>query len=376
MQLTRYVSAGGQDYIDSLSEDDEEIKTELFESSRMQTLKDGLDEFCEKWGINGRLARPLQSLLSLVDSIRKGTSEENNEFDIINNYYSRQKRIFIECENKIRSKSNKLRVEKKREVRELATPILQIIEKKGDINEINEAYQDAVDKYQELNDSFSDSLKSTIKDPMIELKQDLEEFDKSPISNEFKEIIFNGNISLNEFEIGKKPGKIPRFMKSGLKEAIDNIGKQLIDNADDFAVKFVEIYKKVKDVKFKPYGKIKLTNKAAEILGKAGKALGWLAIVWDIYCNLKEESDKEKWEKKLRETKASIKSTFIEAGKTFESTIDECVENFINSELRSKTKIIDEQRAKLNESDTRQKVLRENICQIENRINDTLLKIN
>ena len=161
-----------------------------------------------------------------------------------------------------------------------------------------------------------------------------------------------------------------------IKEGIDNIGKQLIDNADDFAVKFVEIYKKVKDVKFKPYGKIKLTDKAAEVLGKAGKALGWLAIGWDLYCNLKEESDKEKWEKKLRETKASIKSTFIEAGKTFESTIDECVENFISSELRSKTKIIDEQRARLNESDSKQKVLREHICQIENRINNTLLKIN
>lgn len=369
-----FISA--RDYIDSLSEDDEEIKTELFESSRMQTLKDGLNEFCERRGINGRLARPLQSLLSLIDSIRQGTSEENNEFDIINNYYSRQKRIFIECENKIRSKSNKLRVEKRREVRELAAPILQVIEEKGDTNEITEAYQEADDKLQELIDSFSDSLKSTIKDPMIELQQELDEFDKSPISKEFKEIIFSGNISLNDFEIGKKPGKIPGFMKSGLKEGIDNIGKQLIDNADDFAVKFVEIYKKVKDVKFKPYGKIKLTDKAAEVLGKAGKTLGWLAIGWDLYCNLKEESDKEKWEKKLRETKASIKSTFIEAGKTFESTIDECVENFISSELRSKTKIIDEQRAKLNESDSKQKVLRENICQIENRINDTLLKIN
>jgi hypothetical protein len=83
------------------------------------------------------------------------------------------------------------------------------------------------------------------------------------------------------------------------------------------------------------------------VLGKAGKAFGWLAMGWDLYCNLKEGSDKKKWEKKLRETKASIKSTFIEAGKTFELTIDECVQNFINSELRSKTKIIDELRAKL-----------------------------
>ncbi|WP_347450788.1 hypothetical protein [Acetoanaerobium noterae] len=38
--------------------------------------------------------------------------------------------------------------------------------------------------------------------------------------------------------------------------------------------------------------------------------------------------------------------------------------------------IIDEQRTKLNDSDSRQKVSRENICQVENRINDTLLKIN
>jgi GTP-binding protein EngB required for normal cell division len=369
-----FISA--RNYIDSLSEDDEEIKTELFESSSINTLVDGLNEFCESRGINGRLARPLQSLLAIIDSIRQGTSEENNEFDIINNYYARQKRIFVECENKIRSKSNKLRVEKKREVRELATPIIQIIEEKGDSNEIAEAYQKADDKLQELIDCFSDNLKSTIKDPMLELQQDLEEFDKSPISNEFKEILFNGNISLDEYALSKQPTKIPGFMKSGLKEGMDNIGKQLIDNADEFAIKFVEIYKKIMNVKFKPYGKIKLTDKAAKVLGKAGKAIGWLAVGWDLYCNLKEESDKGKWEKKLRETKASIKSTFIEAGKTFESTIDECIENFIESELRSKTKIIDEQRAKLNDSDSRQKTLRENICLIENRINETLLKIN
>lgn len=369
-----FISA--RNYIDSLSEEYEELKTELFESSRIKTIVEQLNEFCDSRGINGRLARPLQSLLALIDSIRQGTSEENNEFDIINNYYARQKRIFIECENKIRSKSNKLRVDKKREVRELATPIIQIIEEKGDSNEIAEAYQEADDRLQELIDSFSDNLKSTIKDPMIELLQDLEEFDKSPISNEFKEIIFNGNISIDEFAIGKKPTQIPGFMKSGLKEGMDNLGKQLIDNADELAVKFVEIYKKVKDVKFKPYGKIKLSDKAAKVLGKAGKAIAWLAVGWDLYCNLKEESDKEKWEKKLRETKASIKSTFIEAGRTFESTIDESIENFIESELRSKTKIIDEHRAKLNESDSKQKTLRENIRLTENRINETLLKIN
>jgi GTP-binding protein EngB required for normal cell division len=368
-----FISA--RDYIDSLNEDDEDIKTELLESSRIQTLKTGIDEFCERRGINGRLARPLQSLLSLIDSIRLGTSEENNEFDIANNYYSRQKRIFVECENKIRSKANKLGVETRREVRELATPILQIIEGNGDDNEIAEAYQDADDKLQELIDNYSDSLKSIIRNPMIELQRDLEEFNKSAISNQFKEIVYSGNISLNELEIGKQPGKIPGVVKNALKEGFDIFGKKLISNADDFAIRLVEFYRKVKDAKFKPYGKIKLTSKAAKALGRAGKALGWLAVGWDLYCNFKEEVDKEKREKNLREIKASIKGAFAGAAKALESTIDESVENFIENELRSEIKKIDGLMAKLIESDNEQKLFRENICQIENCINDTLVRI-
>jgi hypothetical protein len=111
-------------------------------------------------------------------------------------------------------------------------------------------------------------------------------------------------------------------------------------------------------------------------LGRAGKALGWLAVGWDLYCNFKEEVDKEKREKNLREIKASIKGAFAGAAKALESTIDESVENFIENELRSETKKIDGLMAKLIESDNEQKLFREYICKIENRINDTLVRIN
>ena len=368
-----FISA--RNFIDSLDEEDEEMRTELLESSRINTLIEGLNEFCEVKRINGRLARPLQTLLAIIDSMRQGLSEENNEFDIINNYYSRQRRIFIECENKIKSKSNKLRMDKKREIRELAIPIIQIIEEKGEPGEIADEYQEADNKLQELIDSFSDELKNLLKDPIADLQRDLEEFDKSPVSCEFKEIVFDGKVKLDGVDIGKRPIKIPGFMKSGLKDGMDTVGKKIIENADEFADKFVEIYKKVKDIKFKPYGKIKLTDKAADVLGKAGKAFGWLAVGWDLYCNLKEEADKEKWEKKLRETKASIKQSFLEAGKTFEQMVDEAVTNFINSELHSKVKIIDEQRSKLNETDSNDQAIRKSICTIENQINSILQAI-
>lgn len=368
-----FISA--RNFIDSLDEEDEEIRFELRETSRINTLIDGLNEFCEIKRINGRLARPLQALLAMIDSIRQELSEENNEFDIINNYYSRQKRIFIECENKIKGKSNKLRVDKKREIRELATPVIRIIEEKGEINEIADEYQEADNKLQELIDSISDELKNLLKDPIADLQRDLEEFDKSPVSSEFKEIMFEGEVKLEGVNIGKKPIIIPGFMKNGLKDGMGNVGKNIIENADDFAAKFVDIYKKLKDVKFKPYGKIKLANKAADFLGKAGKAFGWLAVGWDLYCNLKEEADKEKWDKKLRETKASIKQSFLEAGKTFEETMDQAVAEFISNELHSKVKIIDEQRAKANEADTNDKVIRKSICAIENEINSILQEI-
>ena len=280
-----FISA--RNYIDALDETEEEFKKELIEFSRMDTLIESLNEFCRTHGIIGRLSRPLQILLALLDSIRNNPKEDNNEWEVLNNYFSRQRRIFVECENKIKSKINQLRVEKKREILNISSNVISAFENKLGANEIEVAYQQADDELDELIRNISDEIQNLIKEPIEEMQEKLDEFEHSPVSTEVKQILFNTNIRIEELEFGKKPIKIPDGLKKSIKSGVDDLGKTLAKNADDLAAKFVELYKNVTKTKFKPYGKIKMKDNVGNFLGKSGKVLGWLAIGWDYIVMLK-----------------------------------------------------------------------------------------
>ncbi|MDD7793825.1 GTPase [Clostridium sp. 'White wine YQ'] len=369
-----FISA--RNYIDSLEEDDDEIKSELYESSRITSLIDGLNTFCFNNRIIGRLSSPLQSILAILDSIRIASSDEGNEFDILNNYYSRQKRIFNECENKIKGNFNKLRIQKKQDILGLCLPIVQAFERKADPTEIEEVYDEADERLQEMIDSIADELQKSLKEPITELQEKLEEFENSPVSGEVKEIIYNAELKIDGLEMGKKPVKIPEELKGNIKRGIDDLGKAIGDNADDLAKHFVEIYKNMTKTKFKPYGKIKMTDKVGKVLGKAGKVLGWLAVGWDLYCNVKEELDRDKWDKQLREFKAETKQKFVEVAKDFEQTIIAATDTFLKDEIQSKIKSIDAKRDELLNTNQNNKQAKKKIKDIEDEINAALMEIN
>lgn len=369
-----FISA--RNYIDSLEEVDEELKNELFESSRITLLVDELNIFCLNNKVIGKLLRPLQSLLAMIDSVRIASSYEGNEFDILNNYYARQKRIYTDCENKIKSKLNKIRIEKKKEVLDLCTPILQAFENIDEPDEIEKAYYEADEKLQELIDNMAEVLQEAVKEPIVEMQEKLEEFENSPVSSEVRDIIYSAELKIGGIDIGKRPIKIPEELKGSIKKGMDDLGKGVSKNADDIAKQFVDLYKKITKTKFKPYEKIKMTDKVGKVLGKAGKVLGWLAVGWDLYCNMKEERDQDKWEKQLREFKAETKQQFINASKEFEQTIATSADTFLTDEILSKIKQIDAYRNELFNANQNSLMITKNIKGIEDEINIALNEIN
>lgn len=370
------VFISSRNYIDSLTEDDEELKQELYESSRIDNLKVALNKFCDDNGINGRLLRPLQSSLTLLDSVNNFIGDENDEYNILNNYYSRQKRIFIDSENSIKSKINKLKISKKKEIMDLSIPIVKAFENKLEPDEIEMAYDEADFNLNEIIEKLSMDIEEILKTSIEELQEKLEEFDSSPITLEVKAIIDSSNINVDSLDLSKYPKKIPNLIKSNVRSGIDDVSKYLSKNADDLAKQFVEVYKQAKNVKFKPYGKIKLTDKAGKVIGKAGKALGWLAVGWDLYCNVKEEVDDAKWDKRLREFKALTKQNFKKAADNCDETITKSINQYIENEISSKINELDKKQRELINSDKSEKKVRVAINEIEDIINLTLLDLN
>ena len=335
-----------------------------------------LNKFCDDNGINGRLLRPLQSSLTLLDSVNNFIGDENDEYNILNNYYSRQKRIFIDSENSIKSKINKLKISKKKEIMDLSIPIVKAFENKLEPDEIEMAYDEADFNLNEIIEKLSMDIEEILKTSIEELQEKLEEFDSSPITLEVKAIIDSSNINVDSLDLSKYPKKIPNLIKSNVRSGIDDVSKYLSKNADDLAKQFVEVYKQAKNVKFKPYGKIKLTDKAGKVIGKAGKALGWLAVGWDLYCNVKEEVDDAKWDKRLREFKALTKQNFKKAADNCDETITKSINQYIENEISSKINELDKKQRELINSDKSEKKVRVAINEIEDIINLTLLDLN
>ncbi len=370
------VFISSRNYIDSLSEDEEELKQDLYDSSRIDNLKMALNKFCNDNGINGRLLRPLQSSLSLLDSLSNCIGDENNEYNILNNYYSRQKRIFVDSENSIKSKINKLKTTIKKEILDLCIPIVKAFENKLEPDDIEMAYDDADFNLNEIIDKLSIDIEDILKTSIEELQEKLEEFDSAPVTLKVKAIIDPSNINVDNLDFSKHPKKIPNLIKSNIRSGIDDASKYLSKNADDLAKQFVEFYKQAKNVKFKPHGKIKLTDKAGKVIGKAGKALGWLAIGWDLYCNVKEEVDDAKWDKQLRQFKASTKQNFKQAADRCDETITNAVNQFLESQIRSEINELDKKQQELINSDKSDKKVRADMKEIEDIINTTLLDLN
>lgn len=365
-----------RNYLDSLDDDDDELKKELYDSSRIDNLKLALNKFCDDNGLNGRLLRPLQSSLILLDSVSNFIGDMDNEFDILNNYYLRKKRIFVDSESNIKSKINKLRISKKKEIMDLSIPVVKAFENKLDPNEIGIAYDEADFNLNEIIENLSSDIENVLRTSIEELQEKLREFDNSPITLEVRAIVDSTNIKVEDLDFSRHPKKIPISFKSHIRSGMDDASKYLSKNADDLAKQFVEVYKHTKNIKFKPYGKIKLENKAGKVIGKAGKALGWLAVGWDLYCNVKEEVDVAKWDMKLREFKASTKLNFKQAANKCEETIIDSTNQFMENEIRSRIIEIDSQQQELINSDKADKEIRNSIKEIDDLVNMTLLDIN
>jgi GTPase SAR1 family protein len=306
-----FVSA--RDYLDAMGDTDDAERSRRMEESRMASVVKAIDDFCLSRGPLGRLARPLQIRLRIVNDAISAASSGDNVQQLTQEYLHRRLTIFGDCQRSFRLETRNLAVDVRHKIASLAEPVVALIERRDTPDAVSAAW-DHADVLSEINHSDAmERLKAIAENANDILGQRLGDLNESAPAVAL-ESLFNGGLSgkgkagplvdhkTNVFEKIVKDVQAARLLKEGGKKLVEHSGK-ISKTLVDWAGKFH---------KYRPWGKIKLGTKLAKWLGRCGKALGPLAIVAESYMNYRDEEKAEARERERMQFKAKVRAALAE----------------------------------------------------------------
>ena len=218
-------------------------------------------------------------------------------------------------------------------------------------NSRKETYQklDDCKKYliSEINGASSETIRDVIEDKLgVEdgkitfyvFKRDVDLILKECFENN------SSNLSASAIKFEKNYNSQETFLKSALGKGAEALGKVKIDASKVKAIRDVV----AKDYKFKPWGAVKMGEKATKWLGRLGIAISVITEAWDWYS---EYRDSKKLEELKQNIKDSINNSFSELFELLSD--DKYLETFAPSYielcnlLKERNKEVEELRNKL-----------------------------
>ena len=118
-----------------------------------------------------------------------------------------------------------------------------------------------------------------------------------------------------------------------------NISKKIGEWCKEIDIATVGKIAKFLGIKFKPWGKIKLTDK----LNKFGKIFGVVGPIIDSIFEYLDSKEAEKQMKALRDARRSIRNEFMQIGQQIEKHFKGMIEEFINESIIPQIDNIEEQ---------------------------------
>jgi hypothetical protein len=268
------------------------------------------------------LARPLQVLNKVAWDMLEALSSENADDATVTAYLRRRKRIFIEEQFDLRRRLVNLRNERCANVRALAEPIVTAIEQRLAVDAVNDAYSHADGEFARLQDCTADEMLEIIRKSLDAINERLLELDASPLGSSFRDSLERISLASATMQFGKSGSP---FTDKALRHGTDLLsksGRDLAKNAGKYAQQATETLKGLFNIKFKPYGKIKLTGSLEKLIGGIGKAVPWIMIGVDLYLNYRDEKDREKAERERQEFRAQVRGAFRDAATSFGDALD------------------------------------------------------
>jgi len=366
-----FVSA--RDYCDAMRISDAQGKDDMIRSSRMSTLRTSLNEFCKDKGIYGRFARPVQVIAAIASECLQATTEDKDE-RVAFNYLERREQILLQELAAWRDKTRNLCVNVRAAIRRCAEPVLVAVEQKLGPNEVDAAYQEANSEIEHLVAKTEKETEDMADMALRSLSSRLSGLDNTPVGKRVMDWRVGGQSGLG-FDIkaptsAKQPSqKNIDLLASGMRRA----GEALTKNASALGKGAAEKLRLV--IKYKPWGKIKMAERVAKCLGRAGKILGPLAIGLEIYTNYRHEENREKEEHERLQCKASIRANFVEYGDATYAGLAQVLARFEDEVLKVQLDCISEERNKLQQRTKQADKVRSLLVQISDTAQKLLQSI-
>lgn len=323
--FTSFVSAG--DYEEAQTESDAELRAELLKESGYETLVEHLNAFARERGLSARAAEPVYTLKSVLDAVA-GTEEDREAADEAKALLERKARLL---EN---AKSDAIE-----DIQQVAMNLQSTVVALGRqaahgcvSAESEEAANTAIQtKIKEAEQSAQDA-EQRVQDILVRMANEID----SGITQEAQGTLMQTFLSHAQVKCQPVPasstaeeesGDDTSFSSKAMEEALNHGGGMLFQNISSVEQVFTSslknvgqnslksfsesiVHSAVKDIghlfghNFKPWEALKITKFA----GKAASAA--LSLGLNIYEKIKEDEEREKLERDIKEARQNIVNAF------------------------------------------------------------------
>lgn len=338
----RVVFIDAQSYIDSLTEEDEEIAEEYRERSNYEQLVKTLNQFVEEKGLSSRLTTVLYRLFEILQEAipHFQASTGDDDVDGIEEHLLRERHIISQEAWRLESAIRALYENTASEIRETGRSVANEIFNCENEDAAEDMLEKAYASVDEVSTTCEQSIIAKIEEMGEECNARLDDFYNSDFSNALR-IQLNKrkdskNIIIDQFLksdwITKGSGKLISNT-TGTNAAANGLKAFSGSNAHKWVINIGHYF----GHNFKPWEAVKWVKG----INIAGKALGIFGVVFSWGMRAKDDYEEDKRHREIRSTRERIRASFNDAANNLVNHYKKIMSEFMEENYNSKINDID-----------------------------------
>lgn len=338
----RTVFIDAESYIDSLTEEDPDIATELKERSNYDQLVETLNEFVADKGISSRLTTVLYKLFDILQGAipHFQSSTGDDDVDAVEEHMLRERHIISQTSWRIESAVRAIYESAASEIRDKGRSVANDIYDCTDESAAEAMLEKAYSDVNEISSRCEKDVVAKIEELATDCQTQLDEFYNSDFSNSLRFRLDKrkdgGNAFINQILktdwIAQGSSKIIANT-TGANAASNGLKAFSGSNAHEWVLNIGHYF----GHSFKPWEAVKWVKK----INIAGKALGIFGVVFSWGMQAKEDIDEDRRNREIRANREKLRAGFNDAANGLVIHYNNAMNDLLNENYRKRIEEID-----------------------------------
>lgn len=321
-----------------------ERRERFIRQSRIDGLIEGINHFVNDAGTLARIATPLQLAAELLDVVEKSlvvSNDDKNELELLR----RNKRVLQELEKRLREVRKTWKQHIYSTIMRHANEAAEEIDEVTDEAALQNIFTNGLSlATAEIEQAYED-VASEVSAAMQDADDELAELGNSALAVQVRDVKAKRESVSGGLKIeASRPdsGNFgTRFVRDAAKaKPVSKLFEQAAKNGKELRNVIYDFGKSL-GMKFRPHEAMKLGKGAADILGKVGKSLPFLAFALDSYLQYREEKVKEEKARYLATARHALRNAFTEQAKTESDLLERAMQEMADLQVSQALKEID-----------------------------------